>query len=147
MLPHLLRYADRNSMAFSREVRLPFLDHRLVELVDSLEDRMKIRGGTTKWALREAVRGAVPEAVRTRRDKVAFAVPAADWMRGPMSDSLRDTLGRPRLAARGIYDAAEVQRDLDAFLAGDDARGPMIWRVFAAELWMRTFIDGGAAGP
>ena len=145
MLPHLLRYADRNSMAFSREVRLPFLDHRLVEFVDGLGDDMKIRGAVTKWALRESVRGIVPEEVRTRRDKVAFAVPASAWMRGPLADSLRETLSSKRLDERGLYTPKEVRGRLAAFLGGQDEPGPLLWRVFAAERWMRAFVDAGGA--
>ncbi|HYE86941.1 MAG TPA: asparagine synthase (glutamine-hydrolyzing), partial [Vicinamibacterales bacterium] len=81
-LPSLLRYGDRNSMAFSREARLPFLDHRLVEFVFSLPSRDLVGGGVTKRVLRAAMRGLVPEVVLDRTDKIGFATPERDWMLG-----------------------------------------------------------------
>ena len=81
-LVELLRYADRNSMAHSREVRLPFLDHRLVEFVFRLPDRLIINGGWTKWILREAFRGIVPAAIGSRPDKLGYMPPQKRWLEG-----------------------------------------------------------------
>jgi asparagine synthase (glutamine-hydrolysing) len=81
-LVELLRYADRNSMAHSREVRLPFLDHRLVEYVFTLPDEMIIRGGWTKWVLRRAFDGVVPAAIANRVDKLGYEPPQRDWLGG-----------------------------------------------------------------
>ncbi len=78
-LQELLRYADRNSMAFSREVRLPFLDHRLVELSLSLPSEMLFHDGRSKRVLRDAMRGVVPTEILERRDKVGFMSPWAQW--------------------------------------------------------------------
>lgn len=79
-LVELLRYADRNSMAHSREVRLPFLDHRLVEFVFSLPDNLIIRDGWTKWILRQAFRGVVPDAILDRVDKLGYEPPQQRWL-------------------------------------------------------------------
>jgi len=79
-LVELLRYADRNSMAHSREVRLPFLDHRLVEFVFKMPDRLFIRDGWTKWILREAFRGIVPPVITDRVDKIGFMPPQQQWL-------------------------------------------------------------------
>ncbi|MDQ3918659.1 MAG: asparagine synthase (glutamine-hydrolyzing) [Acidobacteriota bacterium] len=79
-LAELLRYADRNSMAHSREVRLPFLDHRLVEFVFSLPDSLIIREGWTKWILRRAFRGVVPDAILDRVDKLGYEPPQRQWL-------------------------------------------------------------------
>jgi asparagine synthase (glutamine-hydrolysing) len=81
-LVELLRYADRNSMAHSREVRLPFLDHQLVEFVFKLPDRLLIRDGWTKWILREAFRGIVPLVITDRVDKIGFMPPQQQWLGG-----------------------------------------------------------------
>ena len=78
-LQELLRYADRNSMAFSREVRLPFLDHRLVERSLSLPLEMLFHNGRSKRVLRDAMRGVVPAEILDRRDKVGFMSPWAQW--------------------------------------------------------------------
>jgi asparagine synthase (glutamine-hydrolysing) len=79
-LVELLRYADRNSMAHSREVRLPFLDHNLVEFVFSLPEHLIIRDGWTKWILRQAFRGVVPEPILNRVDKLGYEPPQQRWL-------------------------------------------------------------------
>jgi asparagine synthase (glutamine-hydrolysing) len=80
-LRNLLRFSDRNSMAFSREVRLPFLSHGLVEFVFTLPDKYKLQAGWTKRILRQAMNGIVPEAVRLRVDKLGFQPPQEEWMK------------------------------------------------------------------
>jgi asparagine synthase (glutamine-hydrolysing) len=79
-LIELLRYADRNSMAHSREVRLPFLDHQLVEFIFQLPDRLLVRDGWTKWILREAFRGIVPAEISNRVDKLGYMPPQDRWL-------------------------------------------------------------------
>jgi asparagine synthase (glutamine-hydrolysing) len=79
-LEELLRYADRNSMAHGREVRLPFLSHELVEFVFSLPAKFKIRNGWTKWLLRKVMEEVLPAEITWRRDKVGFEPPQLQWM-------------------------------------------------------------------
>jgi asparagine synthetase B (glutamine-hydrolysing) len=81
-LVELLRYADRNSMAHSREVRLPFLDHNLVEFVFKVPERLLVRDGWTKWILREAFRGMVPPEITNRVDKLGYMPPQQKWLGG-----------------------------------------------------------------
>ena len=81
-LVELLRYADRNSMAHSREVRLPFLDHNLVEFVFKLPDRFLVRDGWTKWIAREAFRDFVPPEISNRVDKLGYMPPQDRWLQG-----------------------------------------------------------------
>jgi asparagine synthase (glutamine-hydrolysing) len=78
-LQELLRYTDRNAMSVSVEVRLPFLDHRLVELCMGLPTSYLFRDGTSKWILRRAMRGVAPNAILDRTDKVGFATPWTSW--------------------------------------------------------------------
>ena len=79
-LEELLRYADRNSMAHGREVRLPFLSHELVEFIFSLPSNYKIRNGWTKWLLRETMKNKLPESITWRKEKVGFEPPQKTWM-------------------------------------------------------------------
>ena len=79
-LEELLRYADRNSMAHGREIRLPFLSHELVEFIFSLPANYKIRKGWTKWILRETMGDKLPEAIAWRKDKTGFEPPQKLWM-------------------------------------------------------------------
>jgi asparagine synthase (glutamine-hydrolysing) len=81
-LVELLRYADRNSMAHSREVRLPFLDHNVVEFVFQVPDRLLMRHGWTKWIIREAFRGIVPKEISDRVDKLGYMPPQQQWLGG-----------------------------------------------------------------
>ncbi|HEU4858392.1 MAG TPA: asparagine synthase C-terminal domain-containing protein, partial [Chitinophagaceae bacterium] len=80
-LEELLRYADRNSMAHGREVRLPFLDHELVEFVFSLPANFKIRNGWTKWLLRETMKDRLPNEIIWRKDKTGFEPPQEQWIK------------------------------------------------------------------
>lgn len=96
-LQELLRYADRNSMASSREVRLPFLDHRLVEFSLALPSSMLLRDGWSKHVLRAAMRGVVPAPILARRDKVGFMAPWAQWWRDDrVAAVLRERLQKAR---------------------------------------------------
>lgn len=79
-LETLLRYGDRSSMAHSREVRLPFLNHELVEFIFSLPDNFKIRAGWTKWIMREAMQDIVPKDIVWRKDKIGYEPPQKSWM-------------------------------------------------------------------
>ena len=80
-LEELLRYADRNSMAHGREVRLPFLDHKLVEFIFSLPSNFKIRNGWTKWILRETMKNKLPAEIVYRKDKTGFEPPQEQWIK------------------------------------------------------------------
>src|SRR2546423_10417032 len=79
-LPFLLRHEDRSSMAFSLEARVPLLDHHVVEYGVSLPDDLKIRNGWSKFAVRRAMQGVVPDVVRMRKTKLGFAVPGHRWL-------------------------------------------------------------------
>lgn len=100
-LGELLQYADRNSMAHGREVRLPFLHHQLVEFVFSLPARFKIRNGFTKWVLRQAVQQQLPEGIVWRRDKTGFETPQEQWMQQPAVQELAQE-ARRALVNKGI---------------------------------------------
>jgi asparagine synthase (glutamine-hydrolysing) len=90
-LNELLRFADRNSMAHGREVRLPFLDHELVEFVFSLPAHFKIRQGWSKWLLRKSMDKKLPDSINWRTGKVGFEPPQAQWMEGKaMQEAIRD---------------------------------------------------------
>jgi asparagine synthase (glutamine-hydrolysing) len=90
-IPSLLRYEDRNSMSFSIESRLPFMDYRLVEFAIALDDRMKIKNGYGKWALREIMRSTIPEFILNDRLKRGFDV-TQDWINEGVGDRIRNNL-------------------------------------------------------
>lgn len=135
-LPALLRYADRNSMAFAVESRMPFMDVRMVELAASLPSRLLVRDGWSKWIVREAMKDELPEATAWRRDKMGFVTPEVSWLRSP---KLRALLSGPRRSAD--YQRLDWSgNDLDAWLGGqnDGAFYARIWRNINLELWLRA---------
>ena len=100
-LEELLRYADINSMAHGREVRLPFLNHQLVEFIFSLPAQFKIRNGYTKWILRKAMNEALPPEIAWRKDKIGFEPPQKKWMQHPfMQEYIHEA--KKKLVAKGI---------------------------------------------
>jgi asparagine synthase (glutamine-hydrolysing) len=141
-LVELLMKQDQMSMAASIESRVPFLDHKLVEFAAALPPRLKLRGFTTKWILRQAVRSILPPEILSR-PKMGFPVPFGLWMRGGWNDMARDILLDPRARQRGIADAGEVERLLAAHRSGAAQGADAIWSLLNLELWYRTFIDGG----
>ena len=140
-LVELLMKQDQMSMAASIESRVPFLDHKLVEFAASLPPRLKLRGFTTKWILREAVRSIVPPEILSR-PKMGFPVPFGLWMRGHWSGVARDVLLDSRSRQRGIVEPAAVERLIAAHQSGAADGGDALWSLLNLELWYRTFIDG-----
>jgi len=139
-LPGLLRFEDRNSMAFGIEARVPFLDHKLVELALRLPDRLRISGDEQKVALRRAFVDVVPDEVLRRRDKIGFASPEHRWVRAWRSRLA--SLGEGARAERmGLLRAGGVSEALDAWdrrrLATD-----ALWRLLSVEMWSRVTIEG-----
>jgi asparagine synthase (glutamine-hydrolysing) len=142
-LPELLRYADRDSMAHAREVRLPFLDRRVAEFALSLPAELLYRDGETKAVLREALRGVVPEPVLDRREKVGFEPPQARWLADPaLAAHARDVLLDPGARSAGLVDRAALEADAKAGAWRDPAG---LWRALNLELWLRAFAPAPAA--
>ncbi|MGE0601289.1 MAG: asparagine synthase (glutamine-hydrolyzing) [Dehalococcoidia bacterium] len=137
-LPEFLRYADRNSMAFSREVRLPFLDHRLVEYCFGLPPDLLLKSATTKVVLRESMRGIVPDAILDRKDKLAYAPPQQQWNHGPLRAWIMTML--ERAARRTEFFNPETVSSLSGrFDAGKD--DTLAWRVASTEAWFETMVE------
>lgn len=141
-IPALLHYEDRNAMAFSIESRVPFLDYRFVEYIASLPLDQKIRGGVTKVALRNAIRGIVPEAIRCRMDKMGFVTPEEVWMRDALRPFVLEVFSSASFSGRKYWNAEAVIQNYLAFLEGRSGYSPELWRIVCAELWLRTFFDG-----
>ena len=108
-LPMLLRYADRNSMAFSREARLPFLDYDLVDYCLTLPDSLYINDGWQKIVLREATKGVIPEEIRWRTDKVGYAAPLDIWMRRDLKGWTEERIYDSQLLDMPDYDRTTIE--------------------------------------
>lgn len=134
-LPTLLHYEDRNSMAFSIESRVPFLDHRLVEYGFSLSNEDKIQKGVSKFILREAAKDVLPAAIYDRKDKKGFVTPGEiKWLRGPLKHLLDDGIDRLELV-----DRVTSQRVLDDFKRGNNRNANLVWRLAVLNYWVKNF--------
>ena len=145
-LPMLLHWEDRNSMAHSVEARVPFLDYRLVEFVLGLPDVYKLEGGVTKRVLREAMRGVLPEKVRTRMDKIGFATAEEDWLRTQQPGAFRSAMREAVDAGGGVL-RREALDLLEQVIDGRRAFSFLPWRLISFGAWMRRFdVKLGSAG-
>lgn len=141
-LEHLLKWEDRNSMWFSLEARVPFLDHRLVERTLTMPDNMIIRDGMTKHVLREAMKGRLPEPIRMRRDKIGFGTPHDEWFRTPaFQEYIKGIIHSPSFASRGLVDVKKVQSIYEQHIRREGNHGKEIWKWLHLENWFNKFID------
>ncbi|HEX2251558.1 MAG TPA: asparagine synthase-related protein, partial [Gemmatimonadales bacterium] len=139
-LPLILRMEDRSSMAFSIEARVPLLDRKLVEFGLSLPDHQKIQSGFSKFAVREATRGLMPDGVRLRRTKLGFAGADRRWLSGDLRPQVTDLI-EGGLRCERFIDPAPLRRwyrSPSHASASSEAYGSL-FRVLALEMWMRAF--------
>jgi asparagine synthase (glutamine-hydrolysing) len=142
-LHELLMKQDQMSMAASIESRVPFLDHKLVEFTASLPQRMKLRGSTTKYILRESMKGVLPEQILSR-PKMGFPVPVGSWFRGAWSGIVDEYVLSERAVNRGIFNWPFVESLVRRHHAGED-HTERLWSLVNFEMWQRQFFDGESA--
>jgi asparagine synthase (glutamine-hydrolysing) len=131
------------TMAHSIEARPPLLDHELVEFAARIPSRLQLRGGTTKYLFKQAMRGRLPDDI-IDRPKHGFAVPLARWFRGELSTFARDLLFSERCRSRGVFNGAYVERLLQLHDRGRDI-DLQLWTMLSLELWCRRVLDAPAA--
>ncbi len=134
-LPRLLHYADRNSMAFGVEARLPFLDHRVVDFAFELPPAARIHQGWTKHLLRLALQGLIPEEIAWRKDKIGFAVPFNSWYR-EAAGLFRETLARPAIAP--LLAVSDWPGFVEQGLATERGLN-FLWMLTNLEIWVKRF--------
>ena len=142
-LHELLMKQDQMSMAASIESRVPFLDHPLVEFTARLPERLKIRGGTTKYILREAMRNVLPTEILTR-GKMGFPVPIGAWFRGAYRGIIDSLVLSPRALERGLLDVGAIKTLVARHAAGED-HSERLWALVNLEIWHRIVVDGEPA--
>jgi asparagine synthase (glutamine-hydrolysing) len=136
---------DSACMAASVEARVPFLDREVFSFARTLPPRMKMRGFTEKYVLREAMRGVLPEAVRTR-EKHGMTTPTAEWLLQPLPETLEALLAPREIERQGLFRADRVQQLVGEYRGNRVARidrASLIWRVLSLQLWLDLFVDGG----
>ncbi|WP_033400979.1 asparagine synthase (glutamine-hydrolyzing) [Actinokineospora enzanensis] len=135
---NLLERGDRMSMAASLELRPPFLDHRLVELAFSLPSSVKVRGGVTKWVVKEVARRHLPDDV-VDRAKSGFKVPLDAWFRNGLRDMANDLLTGPSSFVAQTLEPTAVRRLLSEHESGTRNEQPRLWTLLSLEVWYREF--------
>lgn len=146
-LTTLLRYGDRNSMAHSREVRLPFCDHRIIEFVAALPVEFIMGHGETKRLLRAATKGILPEEIRTRWGKQGFLPPIAVWLKGALGPLAEEVFNDSSFARDGIWDGSWWRAALQRFHKGEENLAPVIWMPIISTMWKRHFAERIEAMP
>src|SRR6201988_4503895 len=143
-LHELLMKQDQMSMATSIESRVPFLDHKLVEFTCRMPERLKLRGGTTKYILREAMKGVLPEQILSR-SKMGFPVPIGAWFRGAYKSVIDEYVLSERATSRNIFNSEVVQDLVNRHQSGAENHDERLWALVNFEIWQRQFFEGEAS--
>jgi asparagine synthase (glutamine-hydrolysing) len=136
-----LDYTDRTSMAATLEVRVPFLNHELVELAARMPPRLKLRGLKRKYILKRAAEKLLPREVVWRK-KAGFGAPIRSWLRGPLRPLADELLSEEVVRARGLFRPEEVRRVVEANLSGREDFSLHVLQLLTLEMWQREFLDG-----
>lgn len=135
---NLLERGDRMTMAASIEARMPFMDHKLAEFVSKLPDKFRIRGGQTKWILREAMKQILPAEI-LNRPKVGFRVPVNEWFRGSMRDYLYDHLTGADSRTAHYYNTKVLNRLLTDHMSAKSNHEKILWSLLVLEIWHKEY--------
>lgn len=140
-IPHLLQWEDKNSMRWSVESRLPFLDYSLVEQALSIPGEQKIGRGRTKIAFKDAMNSLIPEIVRKRTDKIGFGVPVDEFFRDKDIVAFVDSVFNSELfVSRPYWDSQQVKDLFCNHTSGKKNAGKEIWKILSVEMWLRLFF-------
>jgi asparagine synthase (glutamine-hydrolysing) len=140
-LPTLLRYEDKNTMQFSLEGRVPFLDKEVLKYQFALADDSIIHDGWNKRILRDATENLLPEMINKRRNKIGFTTPEDAWF-DRLKSEIYTIFASEEFASRPYFNAEAVLSAYQEFIAGKNDTGSMLfWRFLNVELWLREFFD------
>ncbi len=137
---HNLNYTDKASMAHGVEVRVPFLDERMVAFAGQVPWHLKVHRGRAKWLLKRAVMRRLPRAVVTRR-KTGFGAPVRQWIAGPMQPLVMDIIGSRSFRERGLFDVSAIESLAADVVAGRREGAYLVLAIVMTELWLRRFCD------
>ena len=143
-IPIITHYEDRMSMAWSREIRVPFLDYRLVELLISLPIHHKLAKGWTKYILRKAMEPMLPPSITWRRDKQGFVLPQSEWLKNELHDKSREYFRQDSLMAlHGLVDIQVLNNKYSRYCRQSQTQRGIsykdIFNPLSLEIWLRQF--------
>jgi asparagine synthase (glutamine-hydrolysing) len=137
----LLLKADKMTMATAVELRVPFLDHKLVEFLAALPDDVKVRGNQGKWILRQALGNVLPPSILHRKKK-GFPIPAEAWFQFELRDFVRDTLLARNSACREFFEPQAIEEIIASQERGRFSGHQEVWSLLVFESWHKRFITG-----
>lgn len=135
----LLVKADRASMANSLEIRVPYLDHELVEFVFSLPPQLRLKNLNTKYILKKTARDFLPQEIIKRRKK-GFGAPIASWIKNDFKEVILDTLGKDKIKKEGFFNYAYIAELLKEHFENKTDNRKKIWTLFMFELWLKEYF-------
>jgi len=138
----ILVKVDTASMANSLEVRVPFLDHRIIELALSMRGDLKISGGGRKLVLKQAFERLVPSSILNRR-KEGFSIPLKNWLRNELREPMLAVLNPDAIRAGGLFNPVVVSRLISEHLAGEQNHAHRLWCLMVFELWKKKYLSRG----
>jgi asparagine synthase (glutamine-hydrolysing) len=142
LVDNMLHYFDRTSMAHSLEVRVPFLDHEVVEYCAQIPSALKVRRLTTKYVLRRAARGLVPDDIIDKRKLGFFRGASSGWLKAQMEASVREYLLAPDARTEEFLDRRVVERMLHDHASGrDTSKVYLLLALLLLEVWLTTYAE------
>ncbi len=139
-LREYLRYDDRNSMAFSIEARVPFLDYRLVEFAFSLGVSHKIDNFTNKKIQRDYAANIIPDIILNRTDKMGFVSPQEVWQKNQIKKEIEDSFSNlNRMLVFDLYSKEKIMKNYKEYITDKSDNWPYIWRIYCMEQWLKTW--------
>lgn len=139
LVDDILVKVDRMSMAVSLEARVPFLDHRFVELTATMPSRLKLKGTKTKSILKKAMKDILPAEILDR-GKEGFSIPIKNWLRTDLKTLMLDVLHPERIKREGFFDPAYVQQLADEHLNGTENHSHRLWAMMVFGIWQDLYL-------
>ncbi|MCK5005733.1 MAG: asparagine synthase (glutamine-hydrolyzing), partial [Candidatus Aminicenantes bacterium] len=130
---------DRMSMATSLEARVPLLDHKMVEFAFSLPENLKLKGNTTKYFMKNALRGLLPDEIIDRQ-KEGFSIPIKNWLKTNLKDLMMEYLSEKRIKDSGLFNYNVIQTMIDEHLNNRQNHAHRLWSLILFNIWREKFL-------
>lgn len=140
-IPRILKSEDRNSMAFSIEERVPFIDRDLMSYTFAVGSKMKVRDATSKWMIRESLKGILPERVRTRRSKLGFNTPEQRWILSEQYRRYAEDMNLASVLSDSPVNGKAFMDYVDSIRQGKKKYSGVVWRIYNYAMWRKKYIS------
>ncbi|MEN8222004.1 MAG: asparagine synthase (glutamine-hydrolyzing) [Acidobacteriota bacterium] len=139
LVDNILVKVDRMSMATSLEARVPLLDYKMVEFAFSLPENLKLRGNTTKYFMKEALRGILPDEIIDRR-KEGFSIPIKNWLKTDLKDLMMEYLSEKRVKESGLFNYKSINNMINEHLNNKQNHAHRLWSLILFNIWREKFL-------